>query len=58
MDGAIERSIATTIRLLQKLQEERGHRKGVADGVQYPVIGVRQFALGPEHIEEIFARER
>jgi hypothetical protein len=29
MDGAIERSIAMTIRLLQKLQEERGKRNGV-----------------------------
>jgi hypothetical protein len=29
MDGAIERSIAMTIRLLQKLQEERGKRKGL-----------------------------
>jgi len=29
MDGAIERSIAMTIRLLQKMQEERGKRKGL-----------------------------
>jgi len=29
MDGAIERSVALTIRMLQKLQEERGKRKGV-----------------------------
>jgi hypothetical protein len=29
MDGAIERSVAMTIRLLQKLQEERGKRKGL-----------------------------
>jgi hypothetical protein len=30
MDGAMERSVATTIRLLQKLQEERGQRKGLS----------------------------
>jgi hypothetical protein len=30
MDGANERSIAMTIKLLQKLQEERGKRNGVA----------------------------
>ncbi len=29
MDGAIERSLAATIRLLQKLQQERGRRKGL-----------------------------
>jgi hypothetical protein len=29
MDGAIERSVALTIRMLQKLQEERGKREGV-----------------------------
>ncbi len=31
MDGAIERSLALTIRTLQKLQEERGKREGLAD---------------------------
>jgi hypothetical protein len=30
MDGAIERSIVTTIQTLQKLQEERGKRRGLA----------------------------
>jgi hypothetical protein len=34
MDGAIERSIATTLRLLQKLQQERGQRKGLAEQFQ------------------------
>jgi len=31
MDGAIERSIVTTLRVLQKLQEEREKREGLAD---------------------------
>jgi hypothetical protein len=31
MDGAIERSIALAIRMLQKLQLERGKRKGLID---------------------------
>lgn len=36
MDGAIERSIATTIRMLQKLQEARGQRKGLASAADTP----------------------
>jgi hypothetical protein len=34
MDGAVERSIATTMRTLQGLQKERGQRRGLADQSQ------------------------
>ena len=38
MDGAIERSIGVTMRLLQKLQEERGNRKGLVGQSQTPPV--------------------
>jgi hypothetical protein len=36
MDSVIERSIGTTIRMLQKLQEGRGQRKGLLSEIAAP----------------------
>ncbi len=41
MDGAIERSIATTLHWLQKLQDSRGHRAGLA-GLSLPAAAETQ----------------